>query len=77
MIPEVREIDDALFSLGRGFRFQPGNGGMVTKLHAAAVAQNAGIPTVIMQGARRNGSTTFWTGNRWGPVFCHKPKRRA
>ncbi len=52
LIPEVREIDDALFSLAGDSGSNRGTGGMVTKLHAAAVAQNAGIPTVIMQGAR-------------------------
>lgn len=50
-IPEVRRIDDALFSLAGGSGSNRGTGGMTTKLHAAAVAQKAGIPTVIMQGS--------------------------
>ena len=51
LISEVRRIDDALLSLAGGSGSNRGTGGMVTKLHAAKIAQKAGIPTVIMQGS--------------------------
>ncbi len=44
LIPEVREIDDALFSLAGDSGSNRGTGGMVTKLHAAAVAQKRRHP---------------------------------
>ncbi len=52
LIPEVRQIDGELLSLAGGSGSNRGTGGMVTKLHAAEIAQKAGIPTVIMQGSR-------------------------
>lgn len=50
LIPLVTKIDDALMKLagGNGSRF--GTGGMVTKLHAAKIAMEAGIDTIVMNG---------------------------
>ena len=50
LIPLVTKIDDALIELagGNGSRF--GTGGMVTKLHAAKIAMEAGINAIVMNG---------------------------
>lgn len=50
LIPFVTKIDGKLMELagGNGSRF--GTGGMVTKLHAAKIAMEAGIDTIVMNG---------------------------
>ena len=50
LIPLVTKIDGKLMELagGNGSRF--GTGGMVTKLHAAKIAMEAGIDTIVMNG---------------------------
>lgn len=57
-IPEVRIIDQNLLKLAGGAGSNRGTGGMVTKLHAAEIAMAAGIPAVIMNGARPPACTT-------------------
>jgi glutamate 5-kinase len=47
VISEVSEITDELFDLAGGAGSADGTGGMVTKLQAALIAGEAGIPTVI------------------------------
>ena len=51
LISQVDEITDELIAVagGHGSRFS--TGGMVTKLHAAQIAMDAGIDTIVMNGA--------------------------
>ncbi len=49
-IERVTVIDDALLALAGGAGSARGTGGMITKLHAAQIAMDAGIPTIVMNG---------------------------
>ena len=50
LIPVVDEIDGRIRALAGGSGTQRGTGGMVTKLHAAELATEAGIDTIVMNG---------------------------
>lgn len=50
LIPEVREVTDALFQLARGKGSVWGSGGMTSKLEAARIAAASGTTTVITAG---------------------------
>ena len=50
LIPLVTEINDQLFAIAGGHGSRFGTGGMVTKLHAAQIAMDAGIDTIVMNG---------------------------
>jgi len=50
LITEVKEITPALEQLAGGAGSSQGTGGMVTKLHAARIATEAGITTYIVNG---------------------------
>ncbi|MGN0570526.1 MAG: glutamate 5-kinase [Candidatus Fimenecus sp.] len=50
LIPLVTEINDELFAIAGGHGSRFGTGGMVTKLHAAQIAMDAGIDTIVMNG---------------------------
>lgn len=50
IIPVVSEIDDSVLSLAEGTTSTHGTGGMITKIHAAQIANNAGIDMIIMNG---------------------------
>lgn len=47
LIDKVDKIDAALMNLGKETKTVQGTGGMATKLHAAKLAVQSGIPTVI------------------------------
>lgn len=49
LIDRVENIDD-VYHLATGSHSSQGTGGMVTKLHAAQIAKDAGIPTIITNG---------------------------
>lgn len=51
-IDRVTVIDDALLALAGGAGSARGTGGMLTKLHAAQIAMDADIPTIVMDGSR-------------------------
>ncbi|MCL2084090.1 MAG: glutamate 5-kinase [Oscillospiraceae bacterium] len=51
-IPIVREITDGLRAAAGGSVSRHGTGGMITKLQAAAVAMDAGIPMALAKGDR-------------------------
>ena len=72
LIPEVREITDELFRVagGRGSRFS--TGGMVTKLHAAAIATAAGIDVIVMNGASPEAIYKALDGKQVGTFFVGK-----
>lgn len=50
-IDRVTRIDDELLALAGGAGSTRGTGGMLTKLHAAQIAMDAHIPTIVMNGA--------------------------
>ena len=73
LIPVINEITDELYSAAGGCGSKFSTGGMVTKLHAAQIATDAGIDTIVMNGAypediykALDGKQigTFFTGNR-------------
>ncbi len=51
LIERVTVIDDDLLARAGGAGSARGTGGMLTKLHAAQIATEAGIPTVVMNGS--------------------------
>jgi glutamate 5-kinase len=68
-IPVVREIDDTLLALAGGAGSKRGTGGMITKLHAAQIAMDAHIPTVIMDGSRPTHLYDLLDGKPQGTLF--------
>lgn len=50
LIDEVTDIDDGILALAGGEGSSLGTGGMITKLHAAMIATNAGCEMVIANG---------------------------
>jgi glutamate 5-kinase len=49
-IPEVHVLDETILEYAKGAGSARGTGGMITKLHAAQLAGDAGIDTVVMNG---------------------------
>jgi len=72
LIPEVYEITEELYQIagGHGTRFS--TGGMVTKLHAAQIAANAGIDTIIMNGSDPKNVYKVIDGRQIGTFFHRK-----
>lgn len=52
LIPEVEQIDEALFSIAGGAGSSVGTGGMKTKLQAAQKCMQSGIQTLIVNGRK-------------------------
>ncbi len=69
LIPEVHEIDESLLAMAGGRGSSRGTGGMVTKLHAAQIALEAGIPTVIMNGDNPKKLYDLLEGAKLGTLF--------
>lgn len=72
LISQVDEITDELISVagGHGSRFS--TGGMVTKLHAAQIAMDAGIDTIVMNGAAPESIYKALDGKQIGTFFTGK-----
>ena len=72
LISQVDEITDELIAVagGHGSRFS--TGGMVTKLHAAQIAMDAGIDTIIMNGAAPESIYKALDGKQIGTFFTGK-----
>ena len=68
-IPVVHEIDDSIRALAGGDGSKRGTGGMVTKLNAAQIAMEAGIPAVIMNGAQPFRLYDLFDGRPRGTLF--------
>ena len=68
----VREIDDELMEMGKGSRSRVGTGGMSTKLHAAAVATEAGTDMMIANGADFHIIHRLLQGDPLGTLFAAK-----
>ena len=69
LIPIVREITDELFALAGGAGSTRGTGGMATKLSAASIATNNGIPVVVMNGSAPEDLYRVADGHRIGTYF--------
>lgn len=72
LISQVDEITDELIAVagGHGTRFS--TGGMVTKLHAAQIAMDAGIDTIVMNGAAPESIYKALDGKQIGTFFTGK-----
>lgn len=72
LIPTVTEITDALFGLAGGHGSKFSTGGMVTKLHAAQAAMEAGIDMIVMNGAAPEEIYKALDGKQIGTFFTAK-----
>lgn len=72
LISQVDEITDELIAVagGHGSRFS--TGGMVTKLHAAQISMDAGIDTIVMNGAAPESIYKALDGKQIGTFFTGK-----
>ncbi len=69
-IPFVEKITPEIQSLAKGPSDTLGTGGMFTKLEAARIATQAGLPTVIAQGRRENVIPDILQGDQIGTLFA-------
>lgn len=75
VLPTVPEITPELFNLAGGAGSAGGTGGMLTKLQAAEIAGEAGIPTVIARGREPGILATVLRGDGVGTRFLPRAKR--
>lgn len=68
-IPLVRKIDERMIAWAGGAGSTRGTGGMVTKLQAAQMAMDAGIPAVVMDGSRPARLYDVLEGKDCGTLF--------
>ena len=69
LIPVVEEIDDRIRALAGGSGTRRGTGGMITKLHAAEIATQAGIDTVVRNGSAPQDLYKLLEGRQIGTFF--------
>lgn len=69
LIPVVEEIDERILSLAGGSGSALGTGGMITKIHAAQIAGEAGIDMVILNGANPDLLYDLFDGKAVGTHF--------
>lgn len=72
LIPVVKEITDEIRNLCGGAGTDRGTGGMITKIHAAEIATEAGIPTVVMNGTQPQDIYKLIDGHNTGTLFTAK-----
>ena len=72
LIPVVEEISDELMAIADTKGSTRGTGGMVTKLHAAQIATEAGIDNVVMNGAQPEDIYRLLDGRQTGTYFKAK-----
>lgn len=72
LIPVVDKIDDDILALAGGAGSSRGTGGMVTKIHAAKIANDSGIPTVVMNGTAPQDIYKLIDGRQVGTIFNHR-----
>lgn len=76
LIPVVTQITDEIKKLAGRRRSKFGTGGMLTKLHAAQLAAEAGIDTVVMNGASPEEIYEALEGKRVGTFFPGKKTKQ-
>ena len=69
LITVVEKIDESVFALCGGAGTKRGTGGMVTKVHAAQIAGEKGIPTVVMNGTAPQDIYKLIDGRQVGSLF--------
>lgn len=69
LIPVVHEITPAILAMAGGNGSKLGTGGMVTKLHAAQIAGNAGIDTILINGIEPENIYKILDGRQIGTYF--------
>ena len=69
LIPVVETITPEIETVAGGRGSSRGTGGMITKVHAARAAGDAGIPTVIMNGANPDDIYRIMEGRQVGTIF--------
>lgn len=72
LIAQVDEITEELISVAGGHGSKFSTGGMVTKLHAAQIAMDAGIDTIVMNGAAPESIYKALDGKQIGTFFTGK-----
>ncbi len=72
LIPVVKEINDEIKALCGGAGTNRGTGGMITKINAAEIATEAGIPTVVMNGTAPQDIYKLIDGHSIGTLFTAK-----
>jgi len=72
LIPVVTVIDEDLYAIAGGRGSTLGTGGMVTKLHAAEIAMDAGIDTIVMNGENPTDIYKALDGKQIGTFFKGK-----
>lgn len=72
LIPRVTEITDELLKLAGGHGSKFSTGGMVTKLHAAKIAMDAGIDMIVMNGSAPEEMYKALDGRQIGTFFKGK-----
>ena len=75
LIPVVEKITPEIEQLAGGSGSSRGTGGMITKLHAAKTACDAGIPTVIINGSNPEDIYRLIEGRQTGTLFCAQNKK--
>ena len=68
-IQKRKEINDEIYAIAGGAGTDRGTGGMITKIHAAEIATEAGIPTVIMNGEAPQDIYKLIDGHSIGTIF--------
>lgn len=69
IIPVVDEINEDILSVAGDSSSNRGTGGMITKLHAAQIATQAGIDTIIMNGVTPDDIYKVIEGRQIGTFF--------
>ena len=69
LIPVVHEITDDLLALAGGTGSNRGTGGMITKLFAARIATDRGIPVIVMNGSAPQDLYRVTDGHQIGTYF--------
>ncbi|MEE2024527.1 glutamate 5-kinase [Alkalimonas mucilaginosa] len=69
LIPEVRTIDERIYSLAGGASSSVGTGGMRTKVQAAEKATTHGVDTLIVDGHQQDTFTRLLDGFNPGTIF--------
>lgn len=76
LLPEVGEVNEAVFAMAGASESGVGTGGMVSKLNAARAAGIANIPLLVANGKRENILLDAAAGEDVGTIFM-PPGRRA
>ncbi len=74
LIPVVYKIDDHIRGIAGGSSSAVGTGGMITKIHAGEIANNAGIDMLIANGENPSILYDIFDGKSVGTIFLAKEK---